>query len=245
MKKMLQNIFGGGGTPSLALAFTLAEVLITLGIIGVVASLTMPALIEKHKEQVIVRKLEKMYSVLSNAYNMYKIDNPQAPELPWSEQGAVEAYKIFKPYLNIMKDCGTRDTSCYHKNGLKSVSEHRTYVAYGNDSRYYKVILSDGSTLMFRGGTDSGKALIVMYDVNGKQGPNIWAKDFFQFEVYADSNIIRPHGFSSNEFNNDCLSAGAQGDGCTGWVILNKNMDYLHCKGLIYDKHTSCKDLKK
>ena len=42
-------------------AFTLAEVLITLGIIGVVAALTLPSLIENHKKQVIVSRLNKVY----------------------------------------------------------------------------------------------------------------------------------------------------------------------------------------
>ena len=49
-------------------AFTLAEVLITLGIIGVVAALTLPSLIENHKKQVIVSRLNKVYSTLGNAF---------------------------------------------------------------------------------------------------------------------------------------------------------------------------------
>lgn len=48
-------------------AFTLAEVLITLGIIGVVAALTMPALIANHRKQVTVTKLKKVYSVMNQA----------------------------------------------------------------------------------------------------------------------------------------------------------------------------------
>ena len=43
-------------------AFTLAEVLITLGIIGVVAAMTMPSLIASHKEKETVSKLKKVYS---------------------------------------------------------------------------------------------------------------------------------------------------------------------------------------
>ena len=45
-------------------AFTLAEVLITLGIIGVVASMTLPAIIQKNNEKTTVSKLKKVYSVL-------------------------------------------------------------------------------------------------------------------------------------------------------------------------------------
>ena len=47
-------------------AFTLAEVLITLGIIGVVAALTMPTLIAKHQKQVFVNRVKQTYSIVSN-----------------------------------------------------------------------------------------------------------------------------------------------------------------------------------
>ena len=50
------------------LGFTLAEVLITLGIIGVVVALTLPALIANHREKETVVRLKKAYSTLSNAY---------------------------------------------------------------------------------------------------------------------------------------------------------------------------------
>ena len=55
--------------------FTLAEVLITLGIIGVVAAMTMPVLIAKHREKVLVTKVKKSYSQLQNALKMYAAQN--------------------------------------------------------------------------------------------------------------------------------------------------------------------------
>lgn len=48
-------------------AFTLAEVLITLGIIGVVAAMTLPVLIENHQKKVVASKLAKFYSIMSQA----------------------------------------------------------------------------------------------------------------------------------------------------------------------------------
>lgn len=57
------------------LGFTLAEVLITLGIIGVVAALTMPSLIQKHQEQTMVVKVKKGHNQLENALNMYLVQN--------------------------------------------------------------------------------------------------------------------------------------------------------------------------
>ncbi|MDR1327072.1 MAG: prepilin-type N-terminal cleavage/methylation domain-containing protein [Heliobacteriaceae bacterium] len=60
-------------------AFTLAEVLITLGIIGVVAALTIPSLIAKHKEKETVSKLKNIFSTLSNAYTLI-LNEHDSPE---------------------------------------------------------------------------------------------------------------------------------------------------------------------
>ena len=56
-------------------AFTLAEVLITLGIIGVVAALTIPTLIANHKKSVVEKRLAKFYSVINQAIIMSEVDN--------------------------------------------------------------------------------------------------------------------------------------------------------------------------
>ena len=55
-------------------AFTLAEVLITLGIIGVVAALTLPNLIENHNRKVVETRLEKVYSTMNQAIRMAELD---------------------------------------------------------------------------------------------------------------------------------------------------------------------------
>ena len=48
--------------------FTLAEVLITLGIIGVVATMTIPNLIQNQQEKATIAKLNRIYSILSQSY---------------------------------------------------------------------------------------------------------------------------------------------------------------------------------
>ena len=55
-------------------AFTLAEVLITLGIIGVVSAMTMPTLIESHNRQVVETRLEKFYSTINQAIVRAEVD---------------------------------------------------------------------------------------------------------------------------------------------------------------------------
>lgn len=60
--------------------FTLAEVLITLGILGVVAAMTLPALASKYKDKVLVSQAKKLYSETLNGIKMYTAKNYCANE---------------------------------------------------------------------------------------------------------------------------------------------------------------------
>lgn len=65
--------------------FTLAEVLITLGIIGVVAAMTLPSLIQKYRERQCVTALKKAVSVLDNAYRLFLFENGGDKELDYKD----------------------------------------------------------------------------------------------------------------------------------------------------------------
>ena len=56
------------------LAFTLAEVLITLGIIGVVAAITLPTMIAKSKKRVVETQLKEYYSMMNQAFKLAEND---------------------------------------------------------------------------------------------------------------------------------------------------------------------------
>ena len=63
--------------------------------------------------------------------------------------------------------------------------------------------------------------------------PNIFA---FKINPYR----IFPFGTDNSTFKNYCLN-GENYSRCTGWVIMNGNMDYLHCKDLDINTKTKCK----
>ena len=54
-----------GGSAARKAAFTLAEVLITLGVIGVVAALTLPAFINNYEKHVTLTRLKYSYNIFS------------------------------------------------------------------------------------------------------------------------------------------------------------------------------------
>ena len=75
-----ENLMGGGGCYTHKLwrnyrknAFTLAEVLITLGIIGVVAAMTLPGIIQNYQKHVVETKLKRIYAVMNEAVRLSEV----------------------------------------------------------------------------------------------------------------------------------------------------------------------------
>lgn len=74
-------------------AFTLAEILITLGIIGVVATITMPALIANYQKAVIKNQFKKTYSAINQAFLKAQNDLGYTPGCYWWSDGAKVPHK--------------------------------------------------------------------------------------------------------------------------------------------------------
>jgi len=227
-------------------AFTLAEVLITLVIIGVVAALTIPNLMQKYTEQETVKKLQKFYSNLSNAYNLAMKDNGTIDEWGLTGLNTSSAQKIyemlFKPYFKISKNCETTNTGNCISNVVYKLFNNGDSKSYGNERKYYKIVLEDGSAVFWRGISGESSSMYIFYDINGEKEPNQWGHDLF--ELFIINNKIFPSGIQSGEysvepFNSSCRKT-KNGYGCAAWLIYKGNMDYLHCD-LTWDKH-SCKD---
>ena len=103
-------------------AFTLAEVLITLAIIGVVASMTIPTLVQNYKKKVVETKLLRVYSLMNQAIKLSTIDN--GPTNTWRTLGYTSATtasyddvlewynEYLSPYLKTQKVEKDPDSEC-------------------------------------------------------------------------------------------------------------------------------------
>ena len=114
-------------------------------------------------------------------------------------------------------------------------------------SLYYKIALADGATTLFTAAPEAS-VLMVLYDVNGKKGPNQFGIDFFEFiiqpkNVFPSGLQTLKSGLMIRSFDDKCQKngTGTQGIGCAAWVIYKGNMDYLHCDGLTWQSR-SCKE---
>ena len=235
------------------IAFTLAEVLITLGIIGVVAALTLPSVINNFREKATVAKVKKFYSIISQAH-LQALEEKGTPD-NWNiggflnEEGAKNLINAWAPYLKITKICGST-RGCYKNVVYKDLSGNPRY-NIDNAKPFAKAILADGFLIdtqalspAYWDGYNGKVYGAVHVDINGKSGPNTYGKDHFRF--YVTDKAIVPSGVNTTmtyNFHNACLNnvMDMQGTACTAWVLYNENMDYLHCKDLSWTGKTKCK----
>ncbi len=93
-------------------AFTLAEVLITLGIIGVVAAMTLPSLITKYKDKELATRAKKAYSAISQAVQLYQAKNSSPGDSTglWDvAKSSNEVTEKFAKYFNGAKICRSKN----------------------------------------------------------------------------------------------------------------------------------------
>lgn len=157
--------------------FTLAEVLITLGIIGVVAAITIPNLINNYKAARLKSQFLKSYSTIQQVFKRMQDDEISVD--PSSYNDGTSFYKVFANYLTNASICEYAQELCY---------------TYGKDGIVYKgishghiddgqILLNDGTLIMFEN-MKNGPFVFVTVDLNGiKNPPNIEGYDTFTFQL--------------------------------------------------------------
>lgn len=171
--------------------FTLAEVLITLGIVGVVATMTMPSLLANKQEKELITAWKKGYSDISNAALLMS----QHQEDLTSEQKIGEA---FAKYLKVDKVCEAkkaREQGCWKENTPVYKYDRSIHVSSIDD-------IAGGTTCMnlTNGGTfcidtdDSSvpKVAMLYYDVNGVKKPNRVGVDIFAAVLNINTYVVKP-----------------------------------------------------
>jgi prepilin-type N-terminal cleavage/methylation domain-containing protein len=215
----------GGAPRNDRAGFTLAEVLITLGIIGVVAALTLPPLITKYKKQQTVTKLKKVYSILNQAYKQSQVENGESYE--WQEPSVIGINNYFdqywKPYLKIIKECFNAQ-SCGYKNTSdypwKNPSGQSGWIMI--DSNRKSFLLADGvlvQIIVIHSGTTPGDWVNI--DLNAGSGPNIYGKDVFCFEGDRTRGILVPLTRAAGLSALSCQAGGTGNNGmaCAAKII--------------------------
>ncbi len=207
--------------------FTLAEVLITLVILGIVSSMTIPTMIVRHQKEETVIKLKKAYNVFIQAERYAEAD--EGDSVAWNFGQDAEPFfnQYLKRYIalnhkasnNLNSEIGYTRMNGNRDNASLTQPQSVTYM------------LTDG-TFLTVSGTANQKYKTVFVDINGYKGPNRFGRDVFQFAIQPKYGIV-PHGYGNTwagqsfgyEYNRNTLKSGTYG--------CQKNGYGLFCAALI------------
>ena len=154
-------------------AFTLAETLITLVIIGVVAAMTLPGLTESYKRKENSVRLKKFYTTMEQAILLSQVKNGDAAY--WDKE-------------SLDSDDKANNYNRLHKYFLKYIEPYLKYTSYDRNGyiqdiedtaqqSHLRVKMSDGSLVYLF----NGDCIDMILDLNGTKAPNKWGFDRFDF----------------------------------------------------------------
>lgn len=235
-------------------AFTLAEVLITLGIIGVIAAMTVPALITKYQKEVTVNELKKSVSSLEQALTRAQVDYGDMTGWSYIQSGIESSSDLIKierdkfvevyimQYMQIATDCGS-----------DNVNKCSNYMITSLDKTSYKMNITNGRIFITPNGTlyniasdtivqkdDKGNSkyvsngrLLITVDINGKSGPNIYGRDVFVLSVDSSAKKLQMFGTGKSR---DDLKDGSE------FSCNSRTAKRFYCGALIQQDGWQIKD---
>ena len=201
------------------IGFTLAEVLITLGIIGIVAAMTIPTLIAEQQKKQTVAKLQRALGIMNQAYRLAYDDVGEADRQEAFELGAPEYFnKFWAPYIKAAHLC--TDT-CGYKNGNPYINlQNKKVTAFGAGGNFRaNFYTADGFLYIIytkaqnSDGSFSAASTNMTLDINGAAPPNKLGKDVFILTRGTDGEkggfvAFAGHEKTDKEINNDCKPKG-------------------------------------
>ena len=230
-------------------AFTLAEVLITLVIIGVIAALTIPNLMQNYKKHQVEVQLKEAYTILSNALTMARADgaaDSYADMINAAENASENKYDFFAekyliPYLKVSKTCkvGVSVENCglFKQNSLLLRNGERLNWQVYNTQEKSRIGLQNGMFIgvgVSRGGL-AAHGITFLVDINGKKGPERMGYDLFLFNIDASPctntnfnnyycnrpDLIIGGGYGTSLYNYYTPTCNSEGYDCA--VVIQRN----------------------
>lgn len=205
--------------------FTMAEVLITLGIIGIVASMTMPMLIAKHRSKVLESQFQKRYSELSQAITMLKSKDEYV-------YGMYDGPNFQEVLVKQYSGAKTTMRSIY----LQGASTQKrllgfelpVYKTFNKGMDFSKGLLDDGFVYLnqeffiyINADNNNLTTKFLAIDVNGSKGPNIVGYDLFFFKL-DEKDTLRL--YSDNEtYCSPTNASDRNGLSCSYFAVTDKN----------------------
>lgn len=211
--------------------FTLSEVLITLAIVAIVATMTIPSIVVSNQKTELEARFAKSYRTITYAVNMAIAENGGIETWEWKETYSskemdefVKTY--FLPYLNVVKFCPSDNSvaGCFPDITYKFLNG-KNWINIAT-SKVPKALLSDGTAIQFgfinSCFKDKNRCMSFRIDTNGVKKPNKEGVDTFLFNLYPQTSEFLPHGiyfdksYDEQTGNFERIGVGEEGlDACT------------------------------
>lgn len=235
--------------------FTLAEVLVTLGIIGVVSAMTIPTLMQNHQKKVYVTELHKVYNEFQQAA-LAQITSRNAINLTEAGVRSDAAMGTFiRNQFKVVKDCTGDPTDC--------LADSYTNMDGGTATTYSDTsapcfALASGAVFCAKYGLGAKTGGLIdsnltyniignlIVDTNGKSGPNVIGRDLFIMGIYPDGTLSyasnlgqlqqqpNPGGSTGSLHPIDTASTLKK---CQRATLVKTNSDASYCFDVILDNN--------
>ena len=216
--------------------FTLAEVLITLSIIGVVASLTLPSLSSGHVKQQTAVSLSKAFSILMNTNSLALVESGGTDLQTIAPVGSTLYHDTIKGALKTVPVTLTKTYKTYTGAAFSDITTTSSAFA-----TYDGITFIEGGTISTNkdsSGLDkyNDRYYTIYVDTNGNiKGPNVLGRDLFVFYVDTKGEVIPVGGRLMNEYFNRSNQAPLWEGKCTKATVSTN--DGFNCTGAIVDKN--------
>ncbi len=204
-------------------AFTLSEVLIALVIIGVIAAITVPAVMQITDRRETITGLKKAYSTLTNWERRAQVDYGHWSIWESAEDIGIDSYytTYIKPYFNIMKYCNT-GIECGYKSNSPFIQLNGSSGVFVAESSRVAFVTIDGMAYSFVLFSNSTGDLypVIKVDINGAKKPNKYGRDVFMF--YRTDSGVKSFGYDKTlaQIKSDCSKSGT-GNYCASRIMRN------------------------
>lgn len=205
--------------------FTLAEVMVALALIGVIASLTIPTFIANSKNRANATKLATTISAVENAFTSM-IATEAVNDLTETDFGTSKSEANLGKYLKL-DGSETTLTSYYGTDSpfmtLKRAGSQPSVTRIFQAKSGALLIYHDSNVNAPNDNSHPGSIGHLAIDVNGTANPNVWGRDVFYFRVGYDGILYPAGGSKFSAMDADGKNMGCSGEtmnqGCTAKLI--------------------------
>lgn len=221
-------------------AFTLAEVLLVVAIIGITAAIALPNLSQNVDEDKYIMLTKTTYNELDTAFARM-LTNKSIAEIIDDAGATTSAAKAkaivdeLSKYIKMGTNCGNEITKC-HNSSKKYVEydgssiEDKTFGKSFSDAAAAFTLPSGAVAIIYN--YDTSDAFSIYFDVDGVKGPSKKGVDIFNAFIVDDGLEVVYNNPSGENLSPDYAALS--------WVLSIGNMDYLHCNDLNWSTKHQC-----